>query len=226
MSPRLARGVLVVSSAVLVMVLIVAAASRGGGSADLVGDEVRQDTAAEAIARTDEESTITPPAVTIPPEPAAVDPVAAGLAVPPPVAVRIGAIGVDAEIVPVDVDPDGSLQIPDATHVGWYRAGVAPGAPSGSPVLTAHVDFNGEPGVFLELARVEIGAEVVTVDRTGTERRYVITERYQVDKDDLDVVELFRRGGSPTLTLITCGGVFNERERHYRDNIVVRAVPA
>ena len=226
MSPRIARVVLVVSSAVLVMVLIVAAASRGGGSADLVGGEVRKDPEDEGAALDDDPWPITPPTDRTASEPAPVDPVAAGLAVPPPVALRIGSIGVDAEVVPVEVDEDGSLDIPDATHVGWYRAGAAPGAPSGSPVLTAHVDFNGEPGVFLELARAEIGAEVVTVDRTGVERRYVIAERYQVDKDELDVEELFRRDGAPTLTLITCGGVFNERARHYRDNVVVRAVPA
>lgn len=32
-------------------------------------------------------------------------------------------------------------------------------------------------------------------------------------------------GGSPRLTLITCGGPFDAEARHYRDNIVVTAVP-
>lgn len=221
MTRGLARAVLLMSSVALIAVLVAAATSRGGDGADLVGATVRNDPVAE---RED----ITPPTTAVPlSAPNAVpDPVSTGLAVPPPVTLRIDSIGVDAEVVPVDVDEDGGLQIPDATHVGWYRSGAAPGGPSGSTVLTAHVDYNGTPGVFIQLSRLEIGQEVVTVDRAGIERRFTVTERYQVDKDDLDVDELFRRDGPSTLTLITCGGAFDERARHYRDNIVVRAVPS
>ncbi len=52
-----------------------------------------------------------------------------------------------------------------------------------------------------------------------------MNERLQVDKDELPTQELFRVTGTPTLTLITCGGSFDRSVRHYEDNIVVRAVP-
>jgi hypothetical protein len=53
----------------------------------------------------------------------------------------------------------------------------------------------------------------------------MVTERFQVGKAELPVEELFRTGGDPVLTLITCGGAFDPDERRYRDNIVVRAAP-
>ena len=56
--------------------------------------------------------------------------------------------------------------------------------------------------------------------------RYVVTERYQVDKDELPIEQIFVADGPPGLTLITCGGVFDGGARSYEDNIVVRAVPA
>jgi hypothetical protein len=54
----------------------------------------------------------------------------------------------------------------------------------------------------------------------------VVDTRFQVDKDELPAEELFRTGGPPTLTLITCGGAFDRSIRHYRDNIILRARPA
>ena len=38
-------------------------------------------------------------------------------------------------------------------------------------------------------------------------------------------VEVFDRSGAPRLVLITCGGSFDRRTRHYADNIVAYAVP-
>ena len=37
--------------------------------------------------------------------------------------------------------------------------------------------------------------------------------------------ELFPTTSDPVLTLITCGGQFNRKSRHYADNIVIRATP-
>ena len=37
---------------------------------------------------------------------------------------------------------------------------------------------------------------------------------------------IFSRNGGPRLVLVTCGGPFDASVRHYRDNVVVTAVPA
>jgi hypothetical protein len=38
--------------------------------------------------------------------------------------------------------------------------------------------------------------------------------------------DVYSRRGRPRLVLVTCGGPFDEARRHYRDNVVVTAVPA
>lgn len=144
----------------------------------------------------------------------------------PPGRLVIPTIGVDAPVVPVGLEPDGAMEVPPATEAGWYLYGPLPGDPTGSAVIAAHVDHSGRAGVFFDLRRVVEGDEVVVLDEAGTERRYRVTERFQVDKDELPIPELFRHDGAPVLTLITCGGAFDRGAGHYEDNIVVRAVPA
>jgi sortase (surface protein transpeptidase) len=144
-----------------------------------------------------------------------------------PVRLAIPAIGVDAPIVPVGLEPDGSMEVPAVDRAGWYHpTAVWPGMPAGSSVLAAHVDYGGRRGVFFDLRRVPVGAEVWVLDGQGRARRFVVDTRFQIDKDALASHDLFRVDGSPTLTLITCGGAFDSRSRHYQDNIVVQASPA
>ena len=52
----------------------------------------------------------------------------------------------------------------------------------------------------------------------------VARERYRKTTIPLD--RYFARDGAPRLTLITCGGPFDRTTGHYRDNVVVTAVPA
>lgn len=118
------------------------------------------------------------------------------------------------------------MELPGAREAGWYVHGPSPGAPAGSAVIAAHVDYDGTAGVFFDLRQVGIGDSVTVTDDLGTTRNFTVTERFQVGKADLPTADLFRRDGRPTLTLITCGGAFDESDRRYADNIVVRAVPA
>jgi hypothetical protein len=37
---------------------------------------------------------------------------------------------------------------------------------------------------------------------------------------------VYSRTGAPRLVLVTCGGPFDPISRHYRDNVVLTAVPA
>jgi hypothetical protein len=52
----------------------------------------------------------------------------------------------------------------------------------------------------------------------------VVIGRQEFAKQDLPA-DLFSRQGPPTLTLITCGGAFDEATGHYVDNVVVVASP-
>jgi sortase (surface protein transpeptidase) len=142
-----------------------------------------------------------------------------------PVGLSIPAIGVQSEVIPVGLEPNGEMEVPPASQAGWYLYGPRPGETDGTAVIAAHVDFGGERGVFFELRRLEVGSEVAVTDQAGVVHRYRVTERYQVDKDELPIEQIFVAGGPPGLTLITCGGVFDGGNRSYEDNIVVNAVP-
>jgi LPXTG-site transpeptidase (sortase) family protein len=149
----------------------------------------------------------------------------AAQAPPTPTSLVIPAIDVDVAIVPVGIRADGGMEIPSTTEAGWFEPGVHPGAPFGSAVIAAHIDFGGKPGAFFRLREIQVGEQVVVRLADGTDRTYQVTERNQVAKQDLPTEEVFRRNGPPVLTLVTCGGAFDRSARHYRDNIVVRAVP-
>jgi hypothetical protein len=141
-----------------------------------------------------------------------------------PVELWIGDITLWAPVVPVGFQPDGELQIPDETHVGWYRYGSSPGA-AGSTVLAAHVSWNHTIGPFFKLGQLEPGALVKVKLADGTIRRYQVVERAQYGKHELPLDRIWTREGAETLVLMTCGGDFNRQIRHYTDNIVIYAVP-
>lgn len=168
---------------------------------------------------------------------AALSPLAAGLgprlsvlpepvvALPEPVALTVEGIRVvGATVVPVGIDPDGELEVPDETGVGWYELGSRPGQP-GAVVLAAHVSWNGKRGLFEQLGRLEPGAQAVVAMADGSTRTYEVVERTMYGKEGLPTERIWTRHGPETLVLITCGGSFNPALRSYRDNIVVYAVP-
>ena len=212
MSLRRASLLLATSLAVLAVALGLLVSRSDEPRADLVGAPVTTAAPSTTTTSTNVPTTSTP---TVPPRPTPGEP--RQLVIPD--------LSVEAAVVPVGLQADGSMEVPPADQVGWYLHGVAPGSDRGSAVLAAHVDYGGRRGVFFDLARLPVGAVVEVVDEGGERRRWSVTERYQVDKDALDIPELFRDSGVPTLTLITCGGAFDRGERSYEDNVVVRGVP-
>ena len=92
-------------------------------------------------------------------------------------------------------------------------------------MLAAHVDWAGRPAVFYDLVELAVGGVVVVTTDDGTERRFVVTSRRSFPKGQLPP-DLFRRTGPSVLTLITCGGTFDDEARSYRENVVVEAVAA
>jgi sortase (surface protein transpeptidase) len=141
-----------------------------------------------------------------------------------PTVITIDAIGANAPVRSVGIAPDGQLEVPDETHVGWYRLGAAPGQP-GATVLAAHVSWHDSAGPFLRLGELEPGAFVDLALADGSSRRYQVVTRAQYGKLMLPRKKIWRTTGPEALVLITCGGAFNPDIRRYADNIVVTAVP-
>jgi len=155
----------------------------------------------------------------------------AGRAGPPPPAatparVRVPELGVDAAVIPVGVDGNGDVQVPDDVGtVGWYRFGPVPGA-TGSAVLVGHVDDHLQGvGVLARIGDLNPGDRIEIVDDNGGARTFAVVSREQWAKDGTPMARLFDRGGQARLVLMTCGGVFDRSRLSYDDNIAVTAVP-
>jgi Sortase domain len=144
---------------------------------------------------------------------------------PAPTGLRINAIGVDAPIVPVGMmSGTTTMEVPvDISAVGWYRFGPAPGDP-GSSLLVGHVDSRIQgAGVFFRLSRLRPGDQVVVEFGPAQPERFRVVARRLYPKGGLPGLA-FSRAGRSFLTLVTCGGSFDERTHHYLSNVVVFAV--
>lgn len=62
-------------------------------------------------------------------------------------------------------------------------------------------------------------------DVFGSRHVYGVAARRSYSKYDLPA-DVIRGGSRPRLTMVTCGGPFDEDRRSYRDNVVVYAMPA
>lgn len=143
-----------------------------------------------------------------------------------PTRLAVPAISVDAPVVPVGLEDDGSMEIPhDISTIGWYELGVMPGE-TGTAVLSGHVDSREQGrGAFWDLRTLDVD-DIVTVDHEdGTTSEWRVTGRTVYAKDELPIVDIFTRFGDTRLVLITCGGAFDNSTRHYEDNVVVYTEP-
>jgi LPXTG-site transpeptidase (sortase) family protein len=144
-----------------------------------------------------------------------------------PVALKIPAIAVDASVNPTGVDArTGDFAVPPSVdEVGWYKFGPGLEATEGSIVIAGHVDSREQgKGAFFRLGTLSRGDRLTVTGSDGTERQYKVVARQEYQKTKIPLEKYFARDGQLRLTLITCGGPFDRRTRHYRDNIVVTAV--
>ena len=141
-----------------------------------------------------------------------------------PVRVVMSKIGLDAPVVPVAIR-NHALDIPEDVHtVGWWDGGAKPGTSQGTVVIVGHVDSAAAGrGALFHLARANQGDRITVRTNTGT-NTYEVKARVPYPKSDLPN-DVFNTKGISRLVLITCGGPFNSKTHHYRNNIVVYGVP-
>jgi LPXTG-site transpeptidase (sortase) family protein len=140
-----------------------------------------------------------------------------------PVAVAIARIQVQAELIELDLDDDGRLEVPaDPDVAGWYLRGPRPGE-AGPAVIAGHVDSRRGPAVFHRLPELAPGDEVVVHLADGEEVRFEVQRLERWPKDAFPTDAVYREAEGAELRLITCGGVFDQRTRRYEDNVIVFA---
>jgi hypothetical protein len=145
----------------------------------------------------------------------------------PPLEMKVPALKLDATVAAVGVNAKtGEFDVPPSVdRVGWYRFGPGISATAGSIVIAGHVDSAEQgKGAFFRLGSMEPGDKITLSGASGSKQFKVVgRERYAKTKIPLD--KYFARDGALRLTLITCGGPFDSKTGHYRDNVVVTATP-
>ena len=170
-------------------------------------------------------ATYIPPSITTVAPRLASDPRARPLARSAPVKISIPGIGVNAPVMKVGRDADGTVQVPPlAEHnlTGWYRYGPSPGQ-RGPAVILGHVDSATGVSVFYYLKNMHAGDKVLVTLADGKVAAFAVDGLQRVAKDAFPTASVYGRAGYPSLRLITCGGPFDQATGHYADNIIVYA---
>ncbi len=145
-----------------------------------------------------------------------------------PVEVNYAGLDISARVSSAAIDlRQGVLAVPaDIRRTGWWSDGAAPGSTTGAVLIAGHVDSaKSGAGAFYRLEQARVGDRVQVVTRDGTTTTYRVTSIKTMLKAALPT-DVFSLQGGARLVLVTCGGPFVEATGHYRDNVVVTAVPA
>jgi hypothetical protein len=140
-----------------------------------------------------------------------------------PVRITIRAIGVSSTLERFGRAADATVQTPRRWEAaGWYAAGPLPGDP-GSAVILGYVDSTRGPAVFYRLRELDPGDLVDIVRADGSMVCFVVQRTALYDKRRFPTDEVYFPTLRPALRLVTCGGKFDTRVRHYRANVIVFA---
>jgi LPXTG-site transpeptidase (sortase) family protein len=131
---------------------------------------------------------------------------------------------IDAPVVVKGVDNAGVMIAPDnAYDVAWYDFSAQPGF-GGNAVFAAHVDYiRVGPAVFWNLKDLEQGDIIEIQQADGTAVKYAVNFKQQYDAATAPVNDIVGPTPKESVTLITCGGVFNPATHQYDKRLVVRA---
>ena len=140
-----------------------------------------------------------------------------------PLNLTISSIGLIADIIPVGLQEDGAMEVPeDVMKIGWYTKGARPGE-KGNVVLAGHVDNYLGKGVFFDLEDVALDDEVILSDSENTVRYKIVKiESYPYDNGPIE--EIFGFTSQKRLQLITCTGWFNPLTKNHEERLVVTAI--
>ncbi|MGE6575107.1 class F sortase [Paenibacillus xylanexedens] len=138
-----------------------------------------------------------------------------------PVRICIPTVQMSTKLVPVGLQLDGRLGVPESSLLaGYFKDGVMPGEP-GNALIAGHVDDYKGPGVFYPLKKLKPDALVFLFD---AEHRYLTfrveqVEAYFTKEAPLD--RIFGDTNDSRLNLITCTGIYNRNKKEHEQRLVV-----
>ena len=151
--------------------------------------------------------------------------VAAPLPASAPMRIVIPAIGVNAPMTHLDLNANGTIQVPplsDHNLAGWYDRSVMPGA-RGTSVILGHVDDYAGPSVFFNIKNLRKGEAVYVLRSDGKTAVFSVDGVQKAVKTNFPTSDVYGNVPYPALRLVTCGGPFDAKSGEYLDSIVVYA---
>jgi sortase (surface protein transpeptidase) len=151
--------------------------------------------------------------------------IAAPLSPSTPVTIKIPAIGVDAPIMRLGLNSNGTVQVPPLDNhnlAGWYDRSVTPGA-KGTSVILGHVDDYAGPSVFFYIKNLHQRDVIDVVRADGQTAVFSVDGVQKATKTSFPTTEVFGNEPYPALRLVTCGGPFDPKTGEYLDSIIVYA---
>jgi sortase (surface protein transpeptidase) len=145
---------------------------------------------------------------------------------PIPIRISIPAIGVDARVIRLGLNPDRTIQVPsNLADAGWFQPGPEPGE-RGAAVIVGHLESSNGPGVFHRLRQMRVGGVIEVRLQDRTTLRFVARSMIRVPKSRFPTKLVYARTKEPTLRLVTCAGPLNPSTGHHQDNYIVFATIA
>lgn len=132
--------------------------------------------------------------------------VAAGL----PRALYITKSNVAARVLPMNINPNGSVQAPiNIFDSGWYTDSVKPGE-VGAMFIDGHSSGLSREGLFGNLYKLVVGDTLQIEKGDGTRLTYKVVHTAVVDKDSVDMKKMLLPYGTAlrALNLMTCAGTW------------------
>ncbi len=145
-----------------------------------------------------------------------------------PIAISIPDADVDAEVEKNKI-VDGKMLDPSGPWVvSWYQETGLTGdrVDYRNMVVSGHIDYwDVGPSVFQSVSALKPGALVYVTGEQGTVFTYAVASIEQVPAvpSAAQMQEIAGRSKTPILTIITCGGTFDEIKGEYPERTIVRA---
>ena len=135
---------------------------------------------------------------------------------------KIDAINVAAEVVPVGLTAQGDMYIDeDPDKLAWYSLGPKPGE-EGSAVIAGHYGWkDGAESAFNNIHTLVKGDTITSFGKDGRPLTFVVT-RTATYEPAQDATDVFRSDdGKAHLNLITCKGSWDNQLNTYTERLVV-----
>jgi hypothetical protein len=143
-----------------------------------------------------------------------------------PELLAIPRIKIRAHVIPLGLNSNGTAAVPPLSRpfqTSWFDRGPAPGQ-RGTAVVFGHVDAEKVgPAVFYRIGALRPGDLIYVTLRDHAVAAFRVYAVALYRKSEFPTSAVYGYTRRPTLRLITCGGTFDRRTRHYLGNLVVFA---